>query len=90
MAYIEKEELLKTIFPYNGVDKKTYTINAKAVETAILDAPTADVVEVVFCKDCKHYREYERPVEDFDGFCVVNENEYDKDFYCQYGERREK
>jgi hypothetical protein len=49
-----------------------------------------DVVEVVFCKDCKHYREYERPVEDFDGFCVINENEYDKDFYCQYGERREK
>ena len=53
-------------------------------------SPTADVVEVTRCKDCKHYRAYEPPIEDFDGWCSVNENEYDKEFYCQYGERREK
>ena len=52
-------------------------------------ALASDVVEVVRCKDCKHYRAYEPPIEDFDGWCSVNENEYDKDFYCQYGERRE-
>ena len=51
--------------------------------------PTADVVEVVRCKDCKFYKAYDTPVEDFDGFCTVNENEYDKDFFCQYGDRSE-
>lgn len=30
----------------------------------ITDVPTADVVEVVRCKDCKYYREY--------GECFVN------------------
>ena len=49
----------------------------------------ADVVEVVRCKDCKHYKAYEPPIEDFDGWCKVNENEYDKEFYCSYGERKE-
>lgn len=49
----------------------------------------ADVVEVVRCRDCKYYRRYEPPIEDFDGCCNVNEIECDKDFYCQYGERKE-
>lgn len=55
--------------------------------TVIDNAPTADVVEVVRCKDCKH--------------CDIGENEVDawcdcrifnisgsEDFYCSCGERR--
>ena len=60
-----------------------------AVIDIVLEYPTADVVEVVRCKDCKFYKAYDTPVEDFDGFCTVNENEYDKDFFCQYGDRSE-
>lgn len=52
--YIEREALLKKMFPYEGIDKKTYAINAKAVETAIVDAPTENVEEVVYCKDCEY------------------------------------
>lgn len=42
-------------------------------------APTADVVEVVRCKDCCHI---------FDGDCPITWEKTDDDF-CSYGERRE-
>lgn len=41
--YIDADALIKKIFPYDVVDKKCYTINAKAVEDAIAKTPTADV-----------------------------------------------
>ena len=44
--YIEREVLRKKIFPYEGIDKAKYAINAKAVEAAINGTPAADVVEV--------------------------------------------
>lgn len=50
---------------------------------------SADVLEVVRCRDCKYYQEYEPPLDDFDGWCPIHENDYDRAFYCQYGERRE-
>ena len=57
---------------------------------AIDDAPEADVVEVVRCKDCKHYREGELlgPTK----FCYFWQigtglNTADDDF-CSKGERR--
>lgn len=49
---------------------------------------SADVVEVVRCADCKYYHPYETPIEGFDGCCNVHEIECNKDFYCQYGQRR--
>ena len=42
--YKDADALIKTIFPYDVVDKKSYSINAKAVYDAINNAPTADVV----------------------------------------------
>jgi hypothetical protein len=44
MAYIDREALIKKIFPYDVVDKKCYTINAKAIYEEIKNAPTCDVV----------------------------------------------
>lgn len=73
--------------PFNTVDD--YKIKLQKAKITLGFSPTADVVEVVRCKDCKYYRAYEPPIEDFDGWCTVNENEYDKEFYCQYGERSE-
>lgn len=63
--------------------------NAVVMSSVINNAPTADVVEVVRCRDCKYYRAYEPPLDDFDGWCPIHENDYDRAFYCQYGERRE-
>lgn len=59
-------------------------------------APTADVVEVVRCKDCQHWKNtsYDTVTEDHWGecrkplgdyrYCETAENDY-----CSYGERRE-
>ena len=48
------------------------------------NAPTADVVEVVRCKDCKHWKG-----RDFDGCCIMNglATRIANDF-CSYGERK--
>lgn len=56
--------------------------------------PTADVVEVVRCKECKYFT-----IDDGDslGYCTcqkipmnfVGELYPEEDFYCRYGERKE-
>lgn len=50
-------------------------------------APVVDAVEVVRCKDCKHYRTYSTFVVDCcrgHGMTYVNANDF-----CNYGERKE-
>ena len=39
MELIDKQELLRKLFPYEVVDKKNCAINAYAVEKTILDMP---------------------------------------------------
>lgn len=55
----------------------------------IHDMPTADVVEVVRCKDCRYWQEYQEghyPNE----LCPWDKNETtDEDDYCSFGERKE-
>lgn len=41
--YIDADRLIKTIFPFDCVDKKHYSINAQAVFDAIKNAPTANI-----------------------------------------------
>jgi hypothetical protein len=45
------------------------------------------MVEVVRCEDCTFYEKFEK-VEDFDGRCALLSQEFDKEFYCQYGSRK--
>lgn len=58
MDLIDREKLLKKLFPYyNIVDKKTYSINAKTVCDAIENAPSEKSTGVPvgdFCADCIH------------------------------------
>ena len=87
--YIDADSLLKRMFPYDLVDKKQYALNAQAVYNAIESSSTADVVEVVRCKDCKWY------APNNDGFwygCAFDtrngaDRPSDNDF-CSYGERK--
>lgn len=62
-------------------------------KSCIDDAPTADVVEVVRCKDCEHYKQSEADPnrkmcrrKDVDGFPVCYD--FCPTDYCSYGERR--
>jgi hypothetical protein len=54
----------------------------------VAELPTADVVPVVRCKDCKFYEPYKKPVADFDGDCIARDCETDETDFCNYGERR--
>ena len=56
--------------------------------------PTADVVEVIRCKECKHYRKNISCVGGLYNGCSEwlnegNEIEVREDGFCSYGERRE-
>lgn len=47
--------------------------------------PESEWVEIVRCKDCKHYRQYD----DQDDLCVYTMTSVKTDDYCSYAERRE-
>lgn len=75
-----KEHMLK--YGFHSVDQTV----TEFVEDTL---PTADVVEVVRCRDCKYGE-----VDDMDFptqiFCRYNGNDWNEDnHYCSYGERRE-
>ncbi len=67
-----------------------------AIDAIVENEPTADVVEVVRCKDCKHYR---KNISCVGGLYIYNgcsewlnegnEIEVREDDYCSYGEMRE-
>lgn len=84
--YIKKSEAVDVIvkYPYDIAGKTATAI--KMIE----DLPSADVVEVVRCKDCKYlYQEYiggdlEWMCKSSDGIVLPTPNSY-----CSYGERRE-
>jgi hypothetical protein len=89
--YIDADLLLERIYPYNGVDQSKYAINAKAVFEAIRKSPTADVVEVVRCKDCKYKTvtsDGEYNPEDIVCEYFMSDGFRETDF-CSYGERVE-
>jgi hypothetical protein len=52
------------------------------------DAPTVDAVEVVRCKDCRHW--IERTADGIDTFhtCWFNDSITGRTHFCRYGERR--
>ena len=69
-------------------EKRCGVVNIKHID----DMPTVDAVEVVRCKDCKHW-ECWRSSGEGTGDCNLDEGyqtlatqHYD---YCSYGERRE-
>lgn len=50
-----------------------------AIEAIVDYEPTADVIEVVRCKDCKHRKK--------NTFCLHNMRYEDDNGFCSYGER---
>ena len=70
---------------------KKYDVSPQRIHS-ILEEPTADVVEVVRCKDCEHFEAINN---DDHGWCKSISDlpcgisvRYDDDF-CSYGERAE-
>ena len=72
-------------------DNTANMLNALAdtITQIIKDAPAVDAVPVVRCRECKWLKPYQKPVEDFDGRCVVHMCETDDEEFCSIGRRKD-
>ena len=90
--YIEREPLLEIL---EGLYDHHLTMGNYSADSAtqdcieaVINAPTADVVPVVRCKDCKHFRLYNGFKRgECRLFCELISSMQIND-YCSYGERR--
>lgn len=93
--YIDKEDVIDIIFAVfashwkldcSGVDDM---IQRKVVhaKNKIKEAPAADVVEVIRCKDCIHYIPFAGTVGL--GLCKHGFTGAEENAFCSYGERRD-
>lgn len=94
MSYIERDGILKDLqedleldsIYYNDDVNKGITEGLKMAIKNIKRFPTSDVVEVVRCGQCKHWKI--NPHNLYGGYCRYSEGA-SIDHYCSYGERRE-
>ena len=86
--YIEREALLTVVKAvFHGTDPNgEEQHDVLKLHQIVREAPASDVVEVVRCKNCKHYKAYSRQCEHPDGLYLTVAAE---DGYCSYGERRD-
>jgi hypothetical protein len=85
MRLIDAEELERLF--NEQIEQGVGVIGAfDAFYDALQDTPTVDAVEVVRCRDCKHYKpdEYECGCDFAGGLPYVK-----ADDFCSYGERRD-
>ena len=107
--YIERESLLEDIkqysharIDYDAIDKMGFQFVKEmcSIQRIIEKQPAADVVEVVRCKNCKHWHEdtgwcyhHSHFMGDKGEFChpweSANWKMFDGDDYCSDGERKE-
>ena len=76
---------------YIDADALKEKFTSKWILDRIDQHPTADVVEVVRCKDCMFNHWHETPNGEKYHICNLNQLAFSEhaDFYCAYGERRE-
>lgn len=77
--YIDADKLLNSLpedLPYKA-----------SVKRALIQAPTADVVDVVRCKHCKWWDKQEDSIQ---GRCALSGHYPTGAWYCANGERRDK
>ena len=88
--YIEREALIKSFNCNGGMFTYGDTL-LKAIISRINLAATADVVEVVRCKDCKNYSNFDtkkcKRLEFH--FCKKFSNITKEFDFCSYGKRKE-
>lgn len=88
--YIDADALISAIkrelWDWVTVDGMTATTVLKQTITDIQNAPTADVVEVVRCKDCVHHKNAPRTMY---VWCECVDGLLPNDWFCADGERRD-
>lgn len=93
--YIKREDAIMAV--YSDVTKGTYgefvdgsefSMTSREIEAVLKGVPSADVVEVVRCKDCKFFEHTKYG----DWWCNNPDGGMgygNPDDYCSYGERKE-
>lgn len=81
--YIEREALKRAI------RKAFHDLGVRIDINSVINAqPTADVVEVVRCKDCVNWQTEWGTSYDGYHYCAMIDIVIDGDFYCKDGERK--
>ena len=96
-TYIDKNKLMNEFIEFVAPSNLDYSIPIPTWNDAVSllgSAPDADVVEVVRCKDCKHFAEFGSLLKiytEYDGQCKKANRDVVMNFtdFCSYGERRE-
>lgn len=84
--YIDADKIKYESYPLDGGYVDTVFVTKEEIDRQ----PTADVVEVVRCKDCKHHNELRKTCEhtqweDAEGW----DRDVKLNDFCSYGERKE-
>ena len=81
MRYIDADKLLDEVHTESGcID---FSMTATDIRKMIREQPTADVVEVVRCKDCRWWRDIDHTCKySFTSPMCAND-------YCSHGERKD-
>lgn len=93
--YIDADALTDDLISYAEANKGTYHAEGfKNAVTVVEDQPSADVVEIVRCKDCQYWKTETEPIGiecepgedahycDMDGMITRTAD------FCSYGERK--
>lgn len=88
IEYLNRETVMKEL-DRNSITKKITFSDGVSIYDSIQKLPTADVVEVVRCKDCKHSEETEPVFGITDYECKKLKVQcLSACDFCSYGERR--
>ena len=97
--YIERETLLELYRLDDPVLNEIGYVPLPIIRQNIMDLPTADVVEVVRCRECRYWHDQIGWCDQHSTFLLDGEpcrpdesaewKMFDEDNFCSYGERRE-
>ena len=93
MSYIEREAALITVRNLPSVGGCS-AIDRDDAESAIMNIPAADVVEVVRCRDCKRWKADGGYGLDLDGtkrlygVCAITNMAIKENSFCNFGAKR--
>jgi len=87
---ISRHAAINTLIRESQADGAYGYLDAKSVNDALERMPSADVVEVVRCKDCKYYYYADNRIPSERGWACANDGCYaSQNDYCSWGERKD-
>ena len=88
--YIRKADAIDAV--NHALDRETilFSFVRKVAISALKKLPSANVVQVVRCKDCKHYYFADNRIPQEQRYvCEISGEIWKPDSFCSYGERME-